>query len=94
MQHTIRLFTCLACLFCAASGAADNIDSDPYRADRALFLEASKALDEKRLSDFRRLQSQLTDYPLYPYLQFQDLRTRLKTADHDEIARFIDQHED
>lgn len=94
MHHTIRLFTCLACLFSAASGAAGNTDSDPYRADRALFLEASKALDENRLSDFRHLQSQLTDYPLYPYLQFQDLLTRLNTAAHDEIASFIAQQED
>jgi len=93
MQHTIRLITCLACLFIAASGAADNPDSDSYKDDRALFLKARKALDENRLSNFRRLQSQLTDYPLYPYLQFQDLRRRLKTADHSEIASFIAAHE-
>jgi soluble lytic murein transglycosylase len=93
MQQTIRLFTCIACLLTATTGMAGYIDKDPYREDRALFLEARKALDEKRLQDYRQLASVLTDYPLHPYLQFQELRSRLKTADHDEIATFIARYE-
>ena len=93
MQQTIRLFICFTCLLTAVTGAAGDSDSDPYREDRALFLKAGKAIDENRLSDYRQLEQQLTDYPLYPYLQFQELRRRLSTADHDDIADFIAHNE-
>jgi soluble lytic murein transglycosylase len=93
MQKTISLLICSACLLTTFSGVTGSIDSDPYREDRNLFLEASKALEENRLDDYRPLAQQLTHYPLYPYLQFQELRSHLKTADHDEIAGFITRYE-
>jgi len=93
MQQTIRLFICIAGLLTAATGIASLIDSDPYKQDRALFLQASKALDENRQDAYRQLAGQLQDYPLYPYLQFQELQGRLSKADTDEISAFITLHE-
>jgi soluble lytic murein transglycosylase len=85
---------CIVGLLTAASAMAGGpIDSDTYKEDRALFLQASKALEENRTGDYRRLAGQLQDYPLYPYLQFQELRTRLKSADPGEIKAFIERHE-
>ena len=93
MLQIIRLCICGACLLTATTGVSGIIDSDTYKDDRALFLKAGKALDANRLNDYRQLARQLTDYPLYPYLQFQELRRRLKQADPDEIAAFIERYE-
>lgn len=92
MQPAIRLFIYFVGLLTAASAAAGIVDSDSYRDDRALFLKADKALDENRAGDYQRLAEQLQDYPLYPYLQFRELRARLKKADPDEISTFIERH--
>jgi soluble lytic murein transglycosylase len=94
MQAIIRLFICLTCLLTATTGATGVIDRDTYKEDRALFLKADKALDGNRLGYYRQLAGQLQDYPLYPYLQFKQLRRHLNTADPDEITAFIERHED
>ena len=94
MQDIIRLFIGLTCLLTATTGATPAIDSDPYKKERALFLKADKALDENRAGNYRQLAGQLQDYPLYPYLQFKDLRRRLKRANPDEITAFIERHKD
>ncbi|MDH3887674.1 MAG: transglycosylase SLT domain-containing protein [Gammaproteobacteria bacterium] len=89
MRQTIRLFICCTCLLATVAGAASFSSSDPYRKQRALFMKADKALEKNRLDDYRQLQQQLTDYPLYPYLQYRELRRRLSLAKHEEIAGFI-----
>ena len=94
MQPAIRLFIYIVGLLTATSAMAGIVDSDTYREDRALFLKAGKALDENRAGDYRRLAKQLQDYPLYPYLQFRELRARLRKADPDEIRAFIERHRD
>lgn len=94
MLHTIRLFICCSCLLATVAGAASFSSSDPYRKQRALFMKADKALEENRIGDYRQLQQQLTDYPLYPYLQYRELRRRLSLAKHEEIAGFIARNED
>lgn len=66
---------------------------DPYREDRALFLDAYKALGERRLNDYKQLARELTDYPLYPYLQYRRLRDRLSRAGNSELAAFIKNNE-
>ncbi len=94
MLHTIRLFICCSCLLATVAGAASFSSSDPYRKQRALFMKADKALEENRIGDYRQLQQQLTDYPLYPYLQYRELRRRLSLAKYEEIAGFIARNED
>ena len=94
MLDTIRLFICSTCLLAFLAGAASFSSSDPYRKQRALYVQADKALEENRLDDYRQLQQQLTDYPLYPYLQYQELRRRLSQAKHEEIADFIARNKD
>jgi len=94
MQDIIRLFFCFTCLLSATAGATGGIDDDPYKKERALFLKADHALDKNRLGEYRRLAGQLQDYPLYPYLQFKELRRHLRTADPDEVTAFMEQHED
>ena len=43
---------------------------------------------------FERLKNGLTDYVLYPYLQYEDYRNRRATADPAEVAAFLDAHAD
>jgi soluble lytic murein transglycosylase len=68
-------------------------EPDPLAAKRATFLEARAALLDNRLEDYRTLADQVRDYPLYPYLQFEDLRNRLSRADEQEVARFLKAHD-
>ena len=91
MRQILSLITGIMCLLAAAPcvPAAE----DPLAEDRARFLDARKALDENRLSDYRRLAAQLEDYPLYPYLQFWKLQSRLRHASTREVSAFIDLHE-
>jgi soluble lytic murein transglycosylase len=67
--------------------------SDPLEAQRELFLDARAALQENRMAEYRSLARQLRDYPLYPYLQFDELRNRLSLADEQEVARFLEIHD-
>jgi soluble lytic murein transglycosylase len=79
-----------AVLLCISTVFAD---SDPLAQQREQFLDALKALQESRLGDYRRLAAGLSDYPLYRYLQFEELRSRLSRADAGEISGFIERHE-
>jgi len=79
-----------AILLCIATAFAD---SDPLAQQRQQFLDARKALQESRLDDYRRLAAGLVDYPLYRYLQFDELRSRLSRADASEISSFIERYD-
>ncbi len=56
---------------------------------RAMFLQAEKALQRGVMSDYRSLRAGLSNYPLYPYLDYEELASRLDTAGTDEIERFL-----
>ncbi len=56
---------------------------------RALFLEAERALRQGAITRFDTLSIELRDYPLYPYLRYQYLRPRLARAAEAEIAAFV-----
>ena len=66
---------------------------DPYEKDRALFLTAYKALNEHRYGEFERLTKQLKDYPLYPYLEFWEMRDNLLHVSNEDIAAFITRYQ-
>jgi peptidoglycan lytic transglycosylase len=85
---TTFITTCwlLAAMNVAASG-------DPYEKDRALFLTAYKALNQHRYGEFDRLKKQLKDYPLYPYLEFWEMRDNLQHVSNEDIAAFITRYQ-
>jgi soluble lytic murein transglycosylase len=86
---TLRLSTGLLLLLAVSAAQAKP---DPLETQRTLFLEARAALQDNRLEDYQSLAGQLRDYPLYPYLQFDELRNRLSRADEQEVARFLETH--
>ncbi|MFP4391770.1 MAG: transglycosylase SLT domain-containing protein [Desulfohalobiaceae bacterium] len=58
-------------------------------ADRDLFLRAEKALRDRDRETFQELLEQLQDYPLQPYLIYQDLLQRISGDLAPEIRSFL-----
>ena len=70
-----------------------DFNSSTLTEQRTRFLEAEKALRLKRLSKFRKLLPTLKDYPLYPYLRYQELKQRLHKVSSDELNQFLSEYE-
>lgn len=62
------------------------------KAQRALFLSAEKAYKKKQSKTYRGLKAQLTDYPLYPYLAYKELKTNLQSAKPQQISDFLESY--
>ena len=90
MRQILSLITGIMCLLAAVPGTLAA--EDPLQQERARFLEARNALNENRLNDYQRLASQLTDYPLHPYLEYWELKRDLQQADAGEVNAFIKRH--
>ncbi len=63
-------------------------------AQRKAFLDAEQALQRGDRSTFSRLSSELEDYALFPYLEYQALRARLNTAETGAVAEFLSRYAD
>jgi len=63
---------------------------DSYTQHRERFLEAEQALKDQDRMKYWDLLKTLRDYPLYPYLRYEDLKLRLDTARPEEITIFIE----
>lgn len=59
---------------------------------RERFLAAEQALRRGKSAEFRRLLAGLNDYPLYPYLRYQDIKRRLGQAGTKELVQFFDNY--
>jgi soluble lytic murein transglycosylase len=57
---------------------------------RQLYQQAQTALSVRDMQAFENLRPQLIAYPLYPYLLFADLKSRLRSATDEEILVFIE----
>jgi len=56
---------------------------------RKLFLQAERALKLGRYTQFRKVEHQLKDYPLYPYLRFIELQRNIKNTSTQKIQQFL-----
>ena len=73
-----------------ASSPIALLESNLTELKRALFRDAVDALENGDLDTFKSLKAQSTDYLLYPYLVYYDLRNRLSSATDEELMAFID----
>jgi soluble lytic murein transglycosylase len=87
------LTTFITTCWLLASASAAITAGDPYEKERAQFLEAYKALNEHRYTEFDRLAKQLKGYPLYPYLEFWEMRGNLEHVSNEDIAAFISRYQ-
>jgi len=80
------LAICAAALLYILSAPPSNAGLQQERQD---FLDAEKALQENRLDKFQSLSAGLIDYPLYPYLVFEELRQNISLARESDILAFL-----
>ncbi|MEJ2178885.1 MAG: transglycosylase SLT domain-containing protein [Gammaproteobacteria bacterium] len=73
-----------------ASAPIALLESNLTELKRALFQDAVEALENGDLDTFNSLKAQSTDYILYPYLAYYDLRNRLSSATDEELMSFIE----
>jgi len=80
----LLLFSCVT-----VAAAADN---SHLTSQQQNFLAAEQALHEGALKRYRQLREKLGDYPLIPYLEYQQLRRRLAHASPTEIEAFLERY--
>ncbi|WP_172147496.1 MULTISPECIES: transglycosylase SLT domain-containing protein [Pseudomonas] len=85
-----RLFSCL--ILSAAATAAAQAAS--LAQQRQYYDEAKAALAKGDKGPYQRYANALRDYPLEPYLAYEELTARLKWASNDEIEKFLAEHGD
>ncbi len=77
------------------SGKAAWAADDASRAlERARFKQAETALRQNHWKTYRKLKATLTAYPLYPYLDYAELRKKLATLTPARLDRFEKRHAD
>lgn len=88
-----RLPSLLSCLIlCAATSTFSHAAS--LQQQRQYYDEAKAALAKGDKGPFERYADALRDYPLTPYLAYEELTARLKWASNAEIERFLAAHGD
>ncbi|MEO4046361.1 transglycosylase SLT domain-containing protein [Pseudomonas sp. CAU 1711] len=87
------LFCLLSALF-ICSLAPDAAQAANLTQQRQMYDEAKRALAKGDKGPYLRYASALRDYPLEPYLAYEELTARLKWASNDEIEAFLTEHGD
>lgn len=59
---------------------------------RQYYTAAKTALDAGNTTQYRTLKRLLTDYPLLPYLEYQELNKQLARYPYNQVDRFLDKH--
>lgn len=79
----------------AATPATSFAEADArLQAQRKLFVQAQVALRVHDAASFRKIVAVLTDYPLYPYVLYDELRPRLWKATPEEVGLFLSRYGD
>jgi len=85
----VLLLICILPALCLADASLTAAGTAELRQSRADFLAAERALRSGDHFRYDELLAELRDYPLYPYLRYEDLRPRLNRAADDEVTEFV-----
>ncbi len=88
-----RLFNFLSCLL-LTSCAVQAAQAADLTQQRQLYDAAKRALAKGDSGPYFNNAAALSSYPLTPYLAYDELTARLKSASNDEIETFLAQHGD
>ncbi|PAU66378.1 lytic murein transglycosylase [Pseudomonas sp. PIC25] len=88
-----RLF-CLFSCFLLSAATLNTAQAVSLAQQRQYYDEAKRALAKGDNGPYKRYASALRDYPLEPYLAYDELTARLKWASNDEIEKFLAEHGD
>ena len=87
------LFSLLSCLLVSSLSIA-AAQAATLTQQRQYYDQAKAALAKGDKGPYQRYASALRDYPLEPYLAYDELTARLKWASNDEIEKFLAEHGD
>ncbi|MAL97618.1 MAG: lytic murein transglycosylase [Alteromonadaceae bacterium] len=73
---------------------ADVRKTEGHVRERGWFEQAEKALRNGQKAKYRDLKARLADYPLYPYLELQEVQSRFYVASPEEVQHVVDQYAD
>lgn len=79
-------FLAVGFLFVAVSGAAK---ADSLDAQRQRYMQIKQAWDSNQLDVVAQLMPTLTDYPLYPYLQYRQLTQDIALVTPQQVTAFV-----
>ena len=88
-----RLFNFLSCLL-LASCAVQSAQAVDLAQQRQLYDQAKRALAKGDSGPYFQNADALSTYPLTPYLAYDELTARLKSASNTEIEQFLSEHGD
>ncbi|MES2868363.1 MAG: transglycosylase SLT domain-containing protein [Pseudomonadota bacterium] len=88
-----RLFNFLSCLL-LTSCAVQSAQAADLTQQRQLYDDAKRALAKGDSGPYFRSADALKTYPLTPYLAYDELTARLKSASNPEIEKFLASHGD
>ena len=84
----------LAATLLHAAYAAPPHRADALDAQREQYRAARVALSRGDVKTFRRLAGGLSEYPLYPYLEYAELRRRIGTLPRRDVEAFLRRYDD
>ncbi|MET0355229.1 MAG: transglycosylase SLT domain-containing protein [Cellvibrio sp.] len=74
----------------SATNSLSTASVPPARkAERIYYMEAQKALDKKQFARYRELLPNIRNYPLLPYLEYEELGDRLMSLPTKEVEQFF-----
>lgn len=76
------------------SNNAQAYISKEFTAQRGLFLRVESDLKKGKLVSYNKHKQELLNYPLYPYLRYEILKSSINTVKHSEISAFIKTYHD
>ncbi|MGG2397173.1 transglycosylase SLT domain-containing protein [Pseudomonas sp. SH1-B] len=88
-----RFLSVISCLILTTAGVA-SAEAASLAQQRQYYDEARRALAKGDSGPYRNYQAALRDYPLTPYLAYEELTSRLKSASNAEIEKFLAEHGD
>ncbi|MDF2185281.1 murein transglycosylase [Grimontia hollisae] len=72
-----------------APASALSVDEQRTRYEKAI-----AAIERNDLATFSRLKSDVTDYPLYPYLDYRDFMREINNVSSEEVNAFLAKYQD
>jgi len=92
--HLPNLGISLLLLFMAGSQPASAKIEDEHTQARATYVAAEAALKEGQLKHYKQLKQALKQYPLYPYLEYKEIRRNLSKVSNHKIKTFLQKYPD
>jgi soluble lytic murein transglycosylase len=65
-----------------------------YKEEREKFVAAEKAIKQGKISEYQALRKELERYPLYPYLEYTELRYGFSNKKLPRVKKFIQKYRD